>query len=68
MLTTSYLLHVYLAQYGKYFPRFSYFAFISAKYEKLGKYWPYCTGNGYFLHEFSKKTVTISNTKRVLFI
>ena len=46
MLAISQLSHVYLAQYGQYFPRFSYFAFNkSAKYEKLGKYWPYCTRN-----------------------
>ena len=25
------LSHVYLAQYGQYFPRFSYFAFISSR-------------------------------------
>ena len=39
-------------QYGKYFPSFSYFATyftslqvseITAKYEKRGKYFPYCT-------------------------
>ena len=44
----SQLSHVYLAQYGQYFPRFSNFAVISnksAKYEQLGKYWSYCTWN-----------------------
>ena len=29
-------------QYGQYFSSFSYFAEIKAKYEKQGKYWPYC--------------------------
>ena len=29
MLAISYLSQVYLAQYGQYFPRFSYFVFIS---------------------------------------
>ena len=35
-----------LAQCDQYFPRFSYFAVNkSAKYEKLRKYWSYCTRN-----------------------
>ena len=30
------------AQYGQYFPSFSNFADLKAKYEKRRKYWPYC--------------------------
>ena len=30
-------------QYDRYFLRFSYFTDMTAKYEKQGKYWPYCT-------------------------
>ena len=45
VIATSQLLHVYPAQYGQYFPRFSYFAVISVKYEKLKKWWSYCTRN-----------------------
>ena len=45
MLAISQSSHVYLAQDGQYFPRFSYLAFISAKYQKFGKYWAYFTQN-----------------------
>ena len=60
MLAISQLSHFYLAQYGQYFPPFSSFTFIyfylsfkSAKYEKLGKYWPYCTGNRAITNAYS---------------
>ena len=61
MFAISYLSHVYLAQYGQYFPRFSYFAFISlasGNYEKLGIYWSHCTRNRAITNTYCNTLVT----------
>ena len=51
MLAISQLPHVYLVQYGKYIPRFSYFAVISRKNvknsENIGHNWSIAITNAY---------------------
>ena len=55
----------------KYFPRFLYFAIITlayglakyvAKYEKLGKYFPYCTRHHTITATYHTNLISISNT------
>ena len=41
-LTYALVIARFRVQYDQYFPSFSHFTDLTAKYEKQGKYWPYC--------------------------
>ena len=80
IVAISYLLHVYLLQYGQYFPHFSYFFLLChspqdswnnlSKCEKLVKYWSYCTrncatNNAYHYWEMNKRHLIWDGHKRI---
>ena len=68
MIEISQLLHVYLAQYGQYFPYISHFVVISVKYEKLGKYWPYCTQYHAITNAYSTIKMKLVDVKRNIYL